>query len=168
MPLHAWLLSRRVQPARGRTAPAVLDLCLHVPPHVGALELSVRFSKGFLTVGEYPPDAHRGFDIPAAVVSYGEPRGLRRVQWAMRTGEAAQEQQTGQAGQAGQAGQGQEQLLATPLLGSLPPSAFQQVGGDRLLAMYTGTIGFSLVGLPWHGTPLDCAAWAPSKAGELA
>lgn len=143
MPLQAWLLSRRVLPARGRAAPAVLDLCLHVPPRVGALELSLRFSKGFLTVGEYPPDAHRGFDIPSAVVSYVEPLGLRRVQWAMRAGEAAQEQQ---------AGQGQEQLLATPLLGSLPPSAFQQVGGRQVAVHSYRYDGIESCGLAmaWH------------------
>jgi hypothetical protein len=33
--------------------------------------LSAEFTKAFLTVAEYPPDAHRGFDVPAAQLTFG-------------------------------------------------------------------------------------------------
>eukprot|EP00891_Asterochloris_glomerata_P000956 jgi/Astpho2/956/Aster-x0960 len=40
-----------------------------VPARACSLQLTVSFRKAFLSVFEHPPDAHRGFDIPAALVA---------------------------------------------------------------------------------------------------
>ncbi|PNH07978.1 GPI transamidase component PIG-T, partial [Tetrabaena socialis] len=73
VPLPSVMLAGNVRPALQRASPGVLDVCLHVPAHVAELRLLMGFSKGFLTAFEYPPDAHRGFDIPAALVSFAWP-----------------------------------------------------------------------------------------------
>jgi hypothetical protein len=49
----------------------VLNLCLALPAGLRSVTLSAQFSKAFLTVAEYPPDAHRGFDVPAAKITFG-------------------------------------------------------------------------------------------------
>ena len=47
-----------------------------IPPHrhfyagSQALQVSADYTKLFLTVFEHPPDAHRGFDIPAAIITF--------------------------------------------------------------------------------------------------
>lgn len=50
----------------------MLDLCLAVPRSVHSITLTAQFTKAFLRMLEHPPDAHRGFDVPAAVVTVGE------------------------------------------------------------------------------------------------
>ncbi|KAG2501150.1 hypothetical protein HYH03_000965 [Edaphochlamys debaryana] len=72
-PLRSRLVAQSIRPAAQRASPGVLDVCLHVPPHVRSVVLQLAFTKAFLTAFEYPPDAHRGFDVPAAVVSYMDP-----------------------------------------------------------------------------------------------
>ncbi|WIA37427.1 hypothetical protein OEZ86_014351 [Tetradesmus obliquus] len=69
--LDALLTHRHITPARDRTRPLVLNMCLALPAAARTLTLSAQFSKAFLTVAEYPPDAHRGFDVPAAQVTIG-------------------------------------------------------------------------------------------------
>ncbi len=69
---------RQARLAVDRQAPLVLDLCLDVPSSTTTARLSVAFTKAFLTVAEQPPDAHRGVDLPAAVLSYGEGEGEAR------------------------------------------------------------------------------------------
>uniref|UniRef100_A0A383WL46 GPI transamidase component PIG-T n=1 Tax=Tetradesmus obliquus TaxID=3088 RepID=A0A383WL46_TETOB len=69
--LDALLTHRHITPARDRTRPLVLNMCLALPAAATTLTLSAQFSKAFLTVAEYPPDAHRGFDVPAAQVTIG-------------------------------------------------------------------------------------------------
>ncbi|GLI64049.1 hypothetical protein VaNZ11_007211, partial [Volvox africanus] len=81
VPLRPHLVAQQVRPAVQRSSPGVVDLCLRVPPAVAEVQLRVAFSKAFLTVFEYPPDAHRGFDVPAAVVSYLDPLYAPAVQW---------------------------------------------------------------------------------------
>jgi hypothetical protein len=74
--LDAHLALRHVAPASDRAAPLTLDLCLELPAGASEAALSVQFSKAFLHVFEWPPDAHRGFDVPAAVVTYAAGSGL--------------------------------------------------------------------------------------------
>lgn len=50
----------------------MLDLCLILPPWTQHVRLGASFTKAFLTVDEQPPDANRGFDIPAALMTYWE------------------------------------------------------------------------------------------------
>ena len=63
------LLARRLQTAEPRSQAALVELCLQVPAQACSLQLSVSFRKAFLSVFEHPPDAHRGFDIPAALMA---------------------------------------------------------------------------------------------------
>ncbi len=63
------LLARRLQAAEPRSQAALMELCLQVPARACSLQLTVSFRKAFLSVFEHPPDAHRGFDIPAALVA---------------------------------------------------------------------------------------------------
>lgn len=53
----------------------MLDLCLAVPRAAQSITLTAQFTKAFLRMLEHPPDAHRGFDVPAAVVTVGEVPG---------------------------------------------------------------------------------------------
>jgi hypothetical protein len=39
---------------------------------VRGITLTAQFTKAFLRMLEHPPDAHRGFDVPAAVVTVGD------------------------------------------------------------------------------------------------
>ena len=51
-------------------APAVMHFKnLHLPPH-STLTLSYRFRKSLLHLSDYPPDAHHGFFIPAARLTF--------------------------------------------------------------------------------------------------
>ncbi|GFH11587.1 GPI transamidase component PIG-T [Haematococcus lacustris] len=63
----------RLQPAAHRTAPSALNLCFTLPANCTSLTLSAAFSKAFLTVSQQPPDAHRGVDVPAALLSLQAP-----------------------------------------------------------------------------------------------
>ena len=63
------LFARRLQAAEPRSQAALMELCLQVPARACSLQLTVSFRKAFLSVFEHPPDAHRGFDIPAALVA---------------------------------------------------------------------------------------------------
>ncbi|KAG1675788.1 hypothetical protein FOA52_012444 [Chlamydomonas sp. UWO 241] len=65
---------RQLSPAADRARPLALDVCLSLPAHVSHARLSAAFQRVLVTVSEQPPDAHRGFDVPAAVISYTEPR----------------------------------------------------------------------------------------------
>lgn len=50
----------------------MLDLCLAVPRSAHSITLTAQFTKAFLRMLEHPPDAHRGFDVPAAIVTVGD------------------------------------------------------------------------------------------------
>ena len=45
-----------------------LELCLYLPEHGSQLTVSASMGKTLLYVHEYPPDAHRGYDVPATRV----------------------------------------------------------------------------------------------------
>jgi phosphatidylinositol glycan class T len=51
-----------------RQAPSLVQLCLNEVPTNQPLQLSVKFTRMFLTLTEHPPDAHRGVDLPPAVL----------------------------------------------------------------------------------------------------
>ncbi|KAF5838595.1 hypothetical protein DUNSADRAFT_2580 [Dunaliella salina] len=59
-----------LQPSVDRVSPLILEFCLEVPPGKQSVSITADFTKHFLTVFEHLPDAHRGFDIPAAIISY--------------------------------------------------------------------------------------------------
>jgi phosphatidylinositol glycan class T len=67
-----------------------LELGLTIPP-ASSLSLTYDFEKAILRYTEYPPDANRGFDVPAAVIrilplsSSGESAGARRRGVYVRT-----------------------------------------------------------------------------------
>lgn len=69
-PLSQHLLLRHISTAQDRARPLVLNLCLKLPASARSISLSAKFTKAFLTAFEHPPDAHRGFDVPAAQVTY--------------------------------------------------------------------------------------------------
>ncbi|CAD7700239.1 unnamed protein product [Ostreobium quekettii] len=56
--------------SQDRKAPAMLELCLQVPATASSMAITVDFTPAFLSVTEHPPDAHRGFDIPPALVTF--------------------------------------------------------------------------------------------------
>lgn len=45
---------------------------MSLPRSVHRVTLTAQFTKSFLRMLEHPPDAHRGFDVPAAVVAVGD------------------------------------------------------------------------------------------------
>jgi len=57
----------RIDPAKMKSSPSVIELCLTVPAR-SKVTVSVEFEKEFLHYTAFPPDAHRGFDLPASVV----------------------------------------------------------------------------------------------------
>ena len=61
-----------LRPGQARAAPALLHLCLSLPP-ASAATISLGFRRAFLAVWEQAADAHRGVDVPAAVMM---PRSL--------------------------------------------------------------------------------------------
>lgn len=77
------IVKRRIVPAEDRTSPAQLEACFAVPDGTRSVALSFDFQKAFLTVFEHPPDASRGLDLPAAVVTLlpavGEARSARTL-----------------------------------------------------------------------------------------
>lgn len=71
-PLATHARIKKLQLPRDRQAPLVLDLCLILPSWTQHVRLGASFTKAFLAVDEQPPDANRGFDIPAALMTYWE------------------------------------------------------------------------------------------------
>lgn len=140
--LQQHLVSRHVRPATARASPGVLDLCLVMPPSVSELRLRLDFSKAFLTAFEYPPDAHRGFDVPAALVSYLDPLALPTAQWR-------------------EGGGGEGQPLVSPLLLALQGSGVQQV----CVMWGTGAVRVSVQW--WYVGRRPCLACA-TLLGQLA
>jgi phosphatidylinositol glycan class T len=75
----------RLQLSRYRESPLVLDLCLHLPVNTvhkapaRHMQLSWSFTKSFLAVSEQPPDAHRGLDVPSAVLRFPTSPPLRET-----------------------------------------------------------------------------------------
>jgi phosphatidylinositol glycan class T len=72
------------RPALDRHRGTHLELGLTIPP-ASSLSLTYDFEKAILRYTEYPPDANRGFDVPAAVIrilpgppSPGDSAGARR------------------------------------------------------------------------------------------
>jgi hypothetical protein len=61
---------RHISLAADRQRPLVLDMCLALPAGARSLTLQADYSKAFLHVFECPPDAHRGFDVPAAIITF--------------------------------------------------------------------------------------------------
>jgi phosphatidylinositol glycan class T len=61
------------RPAVDRTRGTQLELLLQIPPK-STVFLTYDFEKAILRYTEYPPDANRGFDVAAAVISTRSPR----------------------------------------------------------------------------------------------
>lgn len=74
VPLQDHVSIKRLNLAVDRVSPLVLDICIDLGHPNGApattARLSWSFTKSFLTVAEQPPDAHRGLDVPSAIVSF--------------------------------------------------------------------------------------------------
>ena len=64
------LLTHHVEPAEGPGTTGLLELCFSLPAAAASAQLTIDFQKAFLTVFDHPPDAHRGFDIPAALLTF--------------------------------------------------------------------------------------------------
>ena len=64
-------------PGVDRRRPSTMELQLYVPASASVARISFKFEKAFLRISEFPPDANRGFDLPAAFVSL-PPVGLER------------------------------------------------------------------------------------------
>ncbi|UNI18045.1 Subunit of the glycosylphosphatidylinositol transamidase complex-like protein [Purpureocillium takamizusanense] len=61
------------RPALDRTRGTQLELLMRIPPHC-TIFLTYDFEKSILRYTEYPPDANRGFDVAAAVITTRSPR----------------------------------------------------------------------------------------------
>jgi len=59
-------------PTKGHS-PSLLEAVLVLPAN-SVTQLTMEFSKSFIAYTEHPPDAERGWDLPAAVISYEETR----------------------------------------------------------------------------------------------
>lgn len=62
------------RPALDRARGTQLELLMRIPPRCTVF-LTYDFEKSILRYTEYPPDANRGFDVAAAVISTRAPRG---------------------------------------------------------------------------------------------
>ncbi|GAU91759.1 hypothetical protein RvY_03955 [Ramazzottius varieornatus] len=62
------ILRSHFRPARDRIAPHHIELLFDIPS-ASSIEFAVEFDLTLLKWTEYPPDAHRGFDVPPAVVA---------------------------------------------------------------------------------------------------
>lgn len=76
------LLAHHLQPAEGPGTIALLELCLRLPAAASTALLTIDFQKAFLTVFEHPPDAHRGFDVPAALFTFLDAEAENQVIFA--------------------------------------------------------------------------------------
>lgn len=121
--LDSHLLLRYIAPAEDRKAPLILDLCLALPADTQAIALTAEFSKGFMTMFEYPPDAYRGFDIPAAIVSYMDQVSSNRVEWAVRGQQCGSSSKPGTHGSMLQS----DICVIAPLLQQMSEAVPQQV-----------------------------------------
>jgi hypothetical protein len=59
---------KQIQPGEARLSSHVMELCYRLPPGAQSLQVAMQLSKTLLYIHEYPPDAHRGFDIAATRV----------------------------------------------------------------------------------------------------
>lgn len=64
------LLAHHLEPAEGPGTTGLIELCLSLPATTTSALIRIDFQKAFLTVFDHPPDAHRGFDIPAALLTF--------------------------------------------------------------------------------------------------
>ncbi|PWN32779.1 Gpi16 subunit, GPI transamidase component [Meira miltonrushii] len=55
-------------PSLPRARPTHLEVDLRIPP-LSTVRLTFEYDKAFLRYAEHPPDAHRGFDIPPAILT---------------------------------------------------------------------------------------------------
>ena len=69
----AALAAQRLVPAEQRASPNVIELQGALGRHV-TLRCVVRFERAFMHWTEFPPDAHRGYDMGAAVLELQRPR----------------------------------------------------------------------------------------------
>ncbi|OQS01943.1 GPI transamidase component [Thraustotheca clavata] len=67
-------------PAKRNGTPAQLRLTLQVPPN-SKLDVSYYFEKSFLPLEAHPPDANRGFDIPAAHLSLSKGKSKNTIMY---------------------------------------------------------------------------------------
>lgn len=63
------------RPAHDRVRGTQLELLLRIPPRCTVF-LTYDFEKSILRYTEYPPDANRGFDVAAAVITTLEPKAM--------------------------------------------------------------------------------------------
>jgi len=56
-------------PASGPTSSSQLEVCFIMDAHINSSQISIDFQKKFLSIYDFPADANRGFDIPAAVLA---------------------------------------------------------------------------------------------------
>lgn len=63
------------RPALDRSRGTQLELLMRIPPHCTVF-LTYDFEKAILRYTEYPPDANRGFDVAAAVITTLEPKAM--------------------------------------------------------------------------------------------
>ncbi|KAL0049666.1 hypothetical protein WJX82_007177 [Trebouxia sp. C0006] len=75
------LLAHHLQPAEGPGTIALLELCLRLPAATATGLLTIDFQKAFLTVFDHPPDAHRGFDVPAALFTFLDSEAEHQDPW---------------------------------------------------------------------------------------
>lgn len=66
------VLALHYSPSRDRVQPSLVELCYDLPKTAKHALLTLEFQKMFLRRTEYPTDASRGEDIPAAVASVTE------------------------------------------------------------------------------------------------
>ena len=73
------LLAHHLEPAEGPGTIGLIELCFSLPATASSAVLRVNFQKAFLTVFDHPPDAHRGFDIPAALLTFRDASSEHQV-----------------------------------------------------------------------------------------
>lgn len=71
MPAHVMQLAfwTRIDPGLDRVRMHVIEFCFEMQPAWDVVTVSVDVGKTLLCLEEYPPDAHRGFDISPTRVS---------------------------------------------------------------------------------------------------
>lgn len=132
--LSEHLLLRHVSTAQDRARPLVLNLCLRLPASARSISLSAEFTKAFLTAFEHPPDAHRGFDVPAAQVTYlgvlkqQHDKGLEPNTQSLEDGVAGWNVHGFRVRDVGSDAEITDDMTTTPLMQMLAQISPQQVG----------------------------------------
>lgn len=75
-----FLVFSHISPGKSRQRASHLEVALQLPRN-SRCRLEIDFERTLLRWTEYPPDAHHGFNLPAASLSFVSPNPLNQSLW---------------------------------------------------------------------------------------